>query len=122
MDSGQHLDPEIVATLLELAAGDLDFLHDLVETFVAETTADLATLPHLFARGDAEEVSRLAHRCRGRSANVGALRLAELWEQVRRRGGGGGGSVPRESTADLLAALASELVGVASALRRHAPR
>ena len=61
-------------------------LREVVELFLADTPARLAALHDAVERGDATAVEREAHTLKGSAANVGALRLAVICEQLQRLG------------------------------------
>ena len=63
--------------LLEITGGDLEFVNELVDTYLADGTAQVAALQAALAAADTEALVRPAHTLKSSSANVGALALAE---------------------------------------------
>lgn len=72
------IDREAYDRLLEITGGDLDFLDDLVETYLADAEAQLEAMRSAAAADDAETLVRPVHTLKSSSANVGALALADL--------------------------------------------
>jgi signal transduction histidine kinase/CheY-like chemotaxis protein len=62
---------------LRQAMGEEDFA-ELVPAFLADVERMLAELPAAAARGDAEEVQRLAHSLKSSSANLGLVEISRL--------------------------------------------
>ncbi len=71
------VDLDLVAELRD-ATGDMDFVRELVETFVEEGTSHLAALDAAIAAGDVDALVRPAHTLKSSSASIGAMRLSEL--------------------------------------------
>jgi HPt (histidine-containing phosphotransfer) domain-containing protein len=90
--------------LVEMTGGDLDFVDDLVDTYLEDGAAQVAALEAAVAAGRApDDLVRPAHSLKSSSLNVGALRLGgicrELEEAAR------SGAVP--DAADRVRAIAS---------------
>ena len=82
-----HLDPAKLEELAELADGDLEFVADLLETYLSDALPRVENLDAALATGDLESVGALAHALKSGSANVGAViaskHFAALEEAVR---------------------------------------
>jgi CheY-like chemotaxis protein/HPt (histidine-containing phosphotransfer) domain-containing protein len=75
------LDPDVLAGLREL--GDAELLAELVELFVDDAPSRISALRDAFEKDDAEAVERIAHTLKGSCGNMGALRLAEICENLQ---------------------------------------
>ena len=64
--------------LVEITGGDLDFVDELIDTYLDDAHTQLAALEAAVARGDVGELVRPAHSLKGSSLNIGALRLGAL--------------------------------------------
>ena len=71
------LDPEAYERLLEITGGDLEFLDELVDTYLSDATAQLAAMREAAAGGDPAAIVRPAHTLKSSSTSVGAMALAE---------------------------------------------
>ena len=65
--------------------GEPDFVVELIELFLHETAANLKALRSALLRNNATEARRLAHLMKGSSANMGASRMAALYEELERK-------------------------------------
>jgi signal transduction histidine kinase/CheY-like chemotaxis protein/HPt (histidine-containing phosphotransfer) domain-containing protein len=79
------LDLPALDSLRELSAGGRDVLGELVQTFAASSAGDLAALRRLTAEGRWGEVERAAHRLKGSSGCLGAMRVAAVCAAVEER-------------------------------------
>jgi PAS domain S-box-containing protein len=64
--------------------GKADFVTELIDIFVNETVSQLKVLHEAVAGNDATEIQRLVHFLKGSSANIGALEMTALYEQLER--------------------------------------
>jgi HPt (histidine-containing phosphotransfer) domain-containing protein len=64
--------------------GEPDFVGELIDLFLHDTAANLRALRAASLRNNATEVRRLAHLMKGSSANIGASRMAALYEELER--------------------------------------
>jgi HPt (histidine-containing phosphotransfer) domain-containing protein len=81
--SGSESDEAIIdqATfdqLVEITGGDLDFVDELIDTYLDDAQTQLRGLEAAVAGGDVGELVRPAHSLKSGSMNVGALRLGAL--------------------------------------------
>jgi HPt (histidine-containing phosphotransfer) domain-containing protein len=72
------IDPATFAGLLEMTAGDMEFVDELVDTYLADGAQQVAALRQAVADGSVEALIRPAHSLKSSSLNVGALPLGEL--------------------------------------------
>jgi HPt (histidine-containing phosphotransfer) domain-containing protein len=80
--SDEVLDPAAVATLLDLAGGDLDFVDEIADTYREDTPVQLATITAAVEAGDASALVAPAHTLKSSSASVGAMRVAALAQEL----------------------------------------
>ena len=71
------LDPAGFARLLEITGDDLEFVDELVDTYLADAVVQLDAMRSAAADGDAAAMVRPAHSLKSSSANVGATHLME---------------------------------------------
>jgi two-component system sensor histidine kinase/response regulator len=90
--AGDPIDPidaAAFAGLLEMTGGDLEFVDELVDTYLEEGAAQVAAMRAAAAGGEVETLTRAAHSLKSGSMNVGAVGLGELCrslEEAGRRG------------------------------------
>ena len=72
------VDLEALDRLLEMTGGDLDFLDELVDTYLADAPVQLAAMREAAASGASADLIRPAHSLKSNSANIGAMTLADL--------------------------------------------
>jgi two-component system sensor histidine kinase/response regulator len=61
-----------------------DFLVDLIDVYLADTPNRIAQMRGAVGGGDTDTLSREAHTLKSSSANVGAMRLSALADDVQR--------------------------------------
>ncbi|HET7169985.1 MAG TPA: Hpt domain-containing protein [Candidatus Limnocylindrales bacterium] len=83
------LDPAAMERLLEITGGDIEFVDELVDTFIDDATTQLDGLRAAVADGDAATAVRPAHSLKSNSVNVGATTLAELCRALEADGRAG---------------------------------
>ena len=81
-----HLDPSKLDELAELADGDLEFVADLLETYLDDALPRTQSLLEAISTGDADSAAALAHALKSGSANVGATTIAGTLCSNRRSG------------------------------------
>jgi CheY-like chemotaxis protein len=79
------LDLQALDLLRELSAGGRDILGELVQTFAASSADDLAALRRLTEEERWCDVEQTAHRLKGGSGAVGAVRVAAVCAAVEER-------------------------------------
>ena len=72
------IDEATFANLLEMTGGDLEFVDELVDTYLEDGAAQVAALKAAVAVGADADLVRPAHSMKSSSLNVGALQLGEL--------------------------------------------
>jgi len=76
---GQPLDPHILAGIRELQLpGESDFLTDLIDLYLTDSTLYLDRIKTALEQDDAEALQRAAHTLKGSSSNMGAVMLSRL--------------------------------------------
>jgi hypothetical protein len=113
------IDPERFEMLRELDGGDGQLLSEIVNEYVADSSRSLDTLREAIAEGDPQAAEREAHTLKGSSANLGAVRVADICAQLealgRARALGRAPDLVESVTAELAlarAALAVELARI----------
>jgi HPt (histidine-containing phosphotransfer) domain-containing protein len=113
------IDVERFAVLRDLDAGDGELLSAIVNEYVTDGGRLLVALREALAEGDPEALERAAHTLKGSSANLGAVRMAEVCGRLEALGRAGAlGTAPRlladadTAFAEVRAALAVEVSGV----------
>jgi HPt (histidine-containing phosphotransfer) domain-containing protein len=89
MSEADTLDQAALADLRAMTGDDPAFLAELIDTYVADTPQQLATIRRALDTGDAEAVRRAAHSLKSNSATFGAAALAGLGAQLEARGKAG---------------------------------
>ena len=80
------LDPAAFAHLLEITGDDLEFVDELVDTYLEDGVTQLEMMRAAADAGDAEALVRPAHSLKSSSANVGASALAEACRSLEADG------------------------------------
>lgn len=81
-----HLDQSKLDELAELADGDLEFVADLLETYLDDALPRTRNLSNALASGDQDTAAALAHALKSGSANIGATIVAEHFGQIEEAG------------------------------------
>ena len=71
------IDPAAFEHLLEITGDDLEFVDELIDTYLDDAATQVAAMEAAAAAGDADAMVRPAHTLKSSSANVGAMSLAE---------------------------------------------
>ncbi len=80
------LEPSALERLLEITGGDLEFLDELIDTFLDDAQVQMAALRDAVAGDDPEAYVRPAHSLKSNAANVGAMGLATLSRDLEAAG------------------------------------
>ncbi len=96
------------------AMGDADIVHDLIDVFVDDTTNKIQAMQQAIEQGQAQVLFQAAHALKGSSAQIGALHLSTLCENVETIGRGG---TVEEQASELFHELKTEFERVRIALR-----
>ena len=75
--SSPAIDRGTLDHLLDITGGDVEFLDELVDTYLEDGQAQVAALQAAIAANAIEDLVRPAHTLKSSSANVGALQLAD---------------------------------------------
>ena len=107
----RSIDPAALDAMLEMVGGDVEFLDELVDTFLEDAVTQLEAM-RAAALADAGSLVRPAHSMKTNSANMGAMVLAQLCRdlEARARSGSLDGAVQQ------VAAAESEFVAVRAEL------
>lgn len=82
MQPPEVIDQPTFSRLLESLGGDVDFLNELVEAYLASTPELFATMQKAISAGDAPVLQRAAHSLKSGSNNFGALAFAALCKEL----------------------------------------
>jgi len=92
------LDPEV----LDSYDAPADFLQDVIDEFIKDAAARVDTMLRAASRGSTHTAKATAHTLKGSSSAIGAMRLAELCDQMER-------CAASQPPAAQLAAIAGEI-------------
>jgi PAS domain S-box-containing protein len=106
------LDPAALERLREMSGGDVAFLEEVFEVFLADAPGMLAEMRQALAQGDAPTLRRAAHSLKSNAADFGAKRLSELCRELEMMGKAG----TLDGAAEKLASIEAEWVQVKAAL------
>ncbi|HEX2754801.1 MAG TPA: Hpt domain-containing protein [Candidatus Limnocylindrales bacterium] len=83
------IDDAVFASLVEMTGGEMDFVDELVDTYLEDGANQIATMRAAVESGDAEGLTRAAHSLKSGSLNVGALELGGLCRALEEAGRSG---------------------------------
>jgi two-component system sensor histidine kinase/response regulator len=86
---GKVIDSATYADLEAIADGQLELMVEMLGQYLSDGELLLSSLTSAAAVGDPVEIERPAHTLTSASANVGALRLADLCRQLHQMGRSG---------------------------------
>ena len=78
-----------MSRLTDLTEGNADSMRELLGLFDKQTTQQLKQIEEAVRAGEAAEVGRVAHSCKGASATLGMSRLAAVLLQLEKSGKAG---------------------------------
>ena len=84
--SNEIVDPAAFAHLLEITGNDLEFIDELIETYLEDAVIQIEAMRGAAAAADPEAMVRPAHSLKSSSANVGAMALAEACRRLEADG------------------------------------
>jgi CheY-like chemotaxis protein/HPt (histidine-containing phosphotransfer) domain-containing protein len=85
-DSEKHIHRSVLDELRELQEDDEDDLVlKLIELYLGDVDARMQSIIDAYSQSDSKALEYAAHALKGSSANVGALRLVELCEEIERK-------------------------------------
>jgi len=77
------VDPSVLGAYRELQQpGGPDFVTELIDLFLDDTTLQLKGLHAAVSKNDWDEIRRVAHLLKGSSGNIGAGSIAKLYEEL----------------------------------------
>ena len=107
------LDPKALENLREMVGGDVEFMIELMNTFLEDAPRMLVDMRQSLESADAEILHRAAHSLKSNSAEFGAMALADLCRELEALSKGG--SV--EGMDELVTRIEAEFVRVKVALQ-----
>jgi HPt (histidine-containing phosphotransfer) domain-containing protein len=110
------IDETTFAGLLDSLGGDVEFLGELVEAYLAESPGLFASMRQGIASGDGPTLQRAAHSLKSGSASLGALAFAAQCKELEEMGKAGA----LEGAETRYEALEAAYGGVVAALEGHA--
>lgn len=80
------IDSESIENLRSLNPGDGDeFLREIITIYLEDTPQQIAEMEQSLAGGDATRFTRAAHSVKGSSANLGAMTVRKVAEQLEQQ-------------------------------------
>jgi HPt (histidine-containing phosphotransfer) domain-containing protein len=83
------LDERVLGEVLESTGDDIGFVRELVETYLADTPAQLDAMASAIEADDAAALVRPSHTLKSSSATVGAMRLSAVARELEMAGRAG---------------------------------
>lgn len=83
------LDERVLTEVMETTGDDIGFVRELVETYLADTPAQLEAMTAAVEADDAAALVRPAHTLKSSSATVGAMRLSSMARELEMAGRSG---------------------------------
>jgi HPt (histidine-containing phosphotransfer) domain-containing protein len=117
MPTDEILDHTTFAGLLDSLGGDVDFLSELIESYLDSSPGLLASMREAIASGEAPALQRAAHSLKTGSASFGALAFAAQCKALEDMGKTGA----LAGADGKLAALEAAYTEVAAALQARLP-
>lgn len=96
----QTVDERVLTELTETTGGDVGFVRELVETYLADTPAQLDAMTAAVDADDAAALVRPAHTLKSSSATVGAMRLSVAARELEMAGRTGTLEAPVRASLD----------------------
>ncbi len=72
------IDDAVFAGLIEMTGGEMDFVDELVDTYLEDGRNQITSMRAASANGDVPTLGRAAHSLKSGSLNIGATDLAAL--------------------------------------------
>jgi two-component system sensor histidine kinase/response regulator len=88
-NGGGVLDSAAIENLREMGGGDMDFVADLIVTFLEDAPGLLAHLRHAIYENAPGDARLYAHSLKGNALDFGAMHFAELCRQMEMLGKSG---------------------------------
>jgi HPt (histidine-containing phosphotransfer) domain-containing protein len=112
------LDPDAFDHLLDITGGELEFVDELIDTYLEDAVAQLEAMRTAADAADIGAIVRPAHSLKSSSANVGAKALESLCRSLE--ADAGSGALPDATSRVAEAAAAFELARAALLAEREA--
>ena len=103
--TGPAIDRETLDRLLDITGGDVEFLDELVDTYLEDGLAQVAALQAAVGANAVDDLVRPAHTLKSSSANVGALQLADACRDLEAAARAGTVEDPGARVAAIVAAF-----------------
>ena len=107
------LDHEVLDEVLESTGNDIDFVKELVDTYLADAPAQLEDMAAAIEADNAASLVRPAHTLKSSSATVGAMRLSAVARELEMAGRSG---LLEASAREMLAEARAESAAAADAI------
>jgi HPt (histidine-containing phosphotransfer) domain-containing protein len=114
MSGTDPIDRAALKNLLAMFSNDLEFLYQVIDTYIADAANLVATIQQAVAKGNADELHRAAHSLKSNSANLGATALSHLARDLEELGRLGNAAAAHEK----MPALETEFTQVKASLQR----
>jgi HPt (histidine-containing phosphotransfer) domain-containing protein len=83
--TGTPIDRDVFDALVDMTGGEMDFVDELVDTYLEDGQQQVAALRDAIAAGDTSALVRPAHSMKSNSLNVGAMDLGGLCRELEER-------------------------------------
>jgi histidine phosphotransfer protein HptB len=100
------IDAAVFANLVEMTGGEMDFVDELVDTFLEDGGHQIATMRAAVASGDIDGLGRAAHSLKTGCLNIGATELGTICRSLEETARGG--SAPDAASQTIVIAAAFE--------------
>ncbi len=110
--TGAEIDRTAIDAILDSVGGDVTFLAELMDEFLADSPEQISDMHQAFSAGDAESFRRAAHSLKSNSASFGAIELAEKCKELENIGKSGN----LDAAGNILTDVESMYANVKSAL------
>ncbi len=87
--NGDVIDSAAIENLRDMGGGDMEFVADLIITFLEDAPGMLSHLRHAIDENDPKTVRLYAHSLKGNALDFGATQFAELCKQMEMLGKAG---------------------------------
>lgn len=99
------IDAATFANLVAMTGGDMEFVDELVDTYLEDGQRQLDAMRAAVEQGDTPSLTRAAHSLKSGSLNLGALGLGEMCRTLEAAGRSGSVPHPAEWIASIAAAF-----------------
>jgi HPt (histidine-containing phosphotransfer) domain-containing protein len=83
------VDERVLSEVMESTGDDIEFVRELVDTYLADTPTQLEAMTAAVEADDAAALVRPAHTLKSSSATVGAMRLSSVARELEMAGRSG---------------------------------